>query len=64
MSEQKGSCWCGRTANLSGNCDGSHGLTEVDWYRVQQARMQAQQPNQQYGGGSTARQTGGGSSVK
>ena len=71
MTEKKGTCSCGRTANINGNCDGSHGLTETDWMRVQSDReLKAYQKQAQdiwfkdgscTGGGS---EMGGGSSVK
>lgn len=53
---KKGSCGCGRTADPNGNCDGSHGLNEMDWQRVKDAReLRAYQQQAQelwFGGGS------------
>jgi len=66
----KGTCWCGRTANPNGNCDSSHGLTEMEWQRVKDARdlaayqQQAQDLWFKDNGCTGGPQYGGGSSVK
>lgn len=68
---KKGSCGCGRTADVNGNCDGSHGLNEADWQRVKSDReLKAYQQQAQdlwFSDGSCTggrSEMGGGSSVK